>query len=69
MLTRGTNKVLVILRVSETGEPGEFAFKPEDLDAAIRVKIIDAVTTCVWLPGADAQGRPVAARTAVAIRF
>jgi len=53
--------VFVRFRVAVDGTPEKFSIKPEAVDANSRTRLIDAFSSCRWVPGEDKDGKPMAA--------
>jgi ferredoxin len=53
--------VYVRFRVTVDGTPEKFSIKPDGVDARSRTLLIDAFSSCRWVPGEDKDGKPVAA--------
>ncbi len=61
-------EVILHVQVGEDGRPADVTF-PGAVDPRLRAALLSAVRTCRFTPGADASGRPAAARTTMRLRF
>ncbi len=65
--TRGV--AYVMLEVSEVGAPSKIRIEPQGMPLKMRLELLDAVSSCPWLPARDLEGRPVKAAASLTVTY
>jgi hypothetical protein len=60
-------RVLALVKVSETGTPGDVKFEPADLSGPVQSSVVEALKRCAWEPALGLDGKPVAALTTITL--
>ncbi len=68
-LGRAQGVAYVMLEVSEGGAPSRIRIEPQGMPLKMRLELLDAVSSCPWLPARDLEGRPVKAAASLPIRY